>query len=395
MRRFSGLWIFVLVGISVACTDDNRRQARIPPLPENSAQMRNQAALEALTRAINQNAAASAYAKRAALYLQSNRTEEALGDIEQALDRDNNEGRYHFIRAQILRSRHQFNDALESALRAEGLGVNTPELYLAIGDLYQEIKEYDRARLYVVKALQMSPFDGDAFYFNGLVSAKMGDTARAIAYFRRSLTLKPRNLSTYVQMADIHSIKGDIPSAMTYAQRGLGFFPNHPRLFFSKGLAYQLAGKSDSAYQFYQRAIQLDPKFTEAHFQAGLVMLKWRNPGQALYHFGQVSTQNPAFPRLHYYTALGYEQSGQWEQAGRMYSLAMQDNPAAQPAYYQQAYYGYWRVQKRQAGYYGNSLLDAPESDAPTRPGTVLDTTRVRVMTIRPRSGFGADTTRR
>ncbi|GAB3922449.1 tetratricopeptide repeat protein [Larkinella terrae] len=372
-----------------ACSEDDRRQTRIPVVPENSAETRNQAALEALTRAINQNRPASAYAKRAAIYMDLGKPDEAISDINEALERENNEGRYHFIKAKILRERQQFEEGLESALRAEGLGVNTPELYIVLGDLMQHEKQLDRARFYLVKALQMAPYEGEAFYLNGLVAAKSGDTTRALSYYKRALVLKPRFLEPYVQLSIIHSVRGDYASAIAYNKRGAGYFPNDPGLLYALGHIYQQTSVSDSAYFFYQKALQFQPSMVQAQFQSGLVMMKLRNMPQALYHFDQVLKLAPGHPRVHYYMAMCYEQFKEWEQAGRMYALAMQENAADL-----QAYYGYWRVQKRKTYGEGTELPYEEHPFQPTRPGQVLDTTRVRVMMIQPRSRFGRDSTK-
>ncbi|GAB3275544.1 hypothetical protein GCM10027347_48940 [Larkinella harenae] len=389
MGRFWSLWCLIGVFFVVGCTDDSYRQTRIPVVPENSADVRNQAALEALTRAINQSAPASAYAKRAAIYRDMGRAEEALSDINEALEREDNEGRYHLIKAQILRAHRQYEDGLESALRAEGLGVNTPELYIVIGDLLQQQKQLDRARFYLVKALQMAPYEGEAFYFNGLVAAKAGDTTRAIAYYNRALNLKPRFLQPYVQLSIIYSVRGDHATAIAYNKRGTTYFPNDPGLVYALGHIYQQTARPDSAYFFYQKALRLEPTMTRAHLQSGLVMMKLRNMERALWHFDQILKQDPKFPRINFYKAMCYEQSRQWEQATQLYALAMQESPADQ-----QAYYGYWRVQKRKTYGDDTELSYDENANVPTRPGPVLDTTRVRIMLIQPRSRFPRDSTR-
>ncbi|MFC5408453.1 tetratricopeptide repeat protein [Larkinella bovis] len=389
MGKFWSLCWLIGLSLLVACTEDDQQQTRIPAVPENSADTRNQAALEALTRAINQSSPASAYAKRAAVYRDLGKSEEALADINEALEKENNEGRYHLIKAQILRQRDQYADGLESALRAEGLGVNTPELYIVIGDLLQQEKQLDRARFYLLKALQMAPFEGEAFYFNGLVAAKSGDTARAITYYNRALSLKPRFLKPYVQLSIIYSVRGDFASAIAFNKRGTAYFPNDPGLLYALGHIFQQTSVEDSAYFFYQKALRLDPSMIQAQVQSGLVMMKRRNLERALWHFDQVLKLDPKYPRITYFRALCYEQMRQWEQAVSLYALAMQDNPADQ-----QAYYGYWRVQKRKTGGEETDLSYDDHANVSPRSGPVLDTTRVRIMMIQPRTRFPRDSSR-
>ncbi|MFD1139754.1 tetratricopeptide repeat protein [Larkinella insperata] len=389
MGRFVSLWWLMGCCLLVACSGEDQRHTRIPAVPQNSGDIRNQAALEALTRAINQSSPASAYAKRAALYMDLGKTGEALSDINEALDRDDNEGRYHFVKAKVLRKRQLYEDGLESALRAEGLGVNTPELYIVIGDLLQQQKELDRARFYLVKALQMAPYEGEAFYLNGLVAAKSGDTARAVSFYNRALTLKPRFLEPYVQLSVIHGVRGNYPAAIAYNKRGTAYFPNDPGLMYALGRIYQQTSVEDSAYHYYRRALQLQPTMIAAQLQSGLVMMKIRNMPQALVHFDQVLKLDPKYPRINFYRAMCYEQMRQWEQAISLYALAMQENAGDQ-----QAYYGYWRVRKRNEYGYGTDLSAENGSSGTNGPRSVLDTTRVRVMMIQPRTRIGRDSTR-
>lgn len=389
MGRFLGLWWLIGSCFLLACSDEDQRHTRIPVVPENSADIRNQAALEALTRAINQSSPASAYAKRAALYMEIGKTDEALADINDALDKEDNEGRYHFIKAKVLRKRQLYDEGLESALRAEGLGVNTPELYIVIGDLLQQKKELDRARFYLVKALQMAPYEGEAFYLNGLVAAKAGDTVRAVTYYNRALTLKPRFLEPYVQLSVIHAVRGNYPAAILYNKRGTAYFPNDPGLLYALGRIYQQTSVEDSAYIYYQKALRLQPKMVSAQLQSGFIMLKVRNMAQALYHFDEVLKLEPKHPRVNFYRAMCYEQMRQWEQAIGLYALAMQEDPADR-----QAYYGYWRTRKQNEYGSATDLSAENGSNASSRPGSVLDTTRVRVKMIQPRSRFARDSTR-
>ncbi|WP_266366207.1 tetratricopeptide repeat protein [Tellurirhabdus rosea] len=392
--RLFFLGSLLAAGLLTGCDDDARRQARIPLVPGNSAEIRNQKALEALTRAINRNAPASAYARRAALFLENGRLNEALSDIDEALDRDDDVGRYHLIKAQILRGQHKLDDALESAQRAEGLGVNTPELYVVMGDLLQQKKQFDRARLYLAKVLQMAPYEGEAFHFNGLVAARQGDTVRALNQYARALSLKPRYLDTYTQLTSIYTALGDLQTALNYNQRAITYFPQNAQLYHGRGLIYHRGYQLDSAARYYQRAIQLQPDLYAAHFQLGLVYLKYKAFGQALRHFEEVARGKPDYPRVNLYLAVALEYTGQLDRALELLTKESELNP-----YDYQVRSGLWRVQRKQYGYYGGNTQPeefTKEEETPTRPGSVLDTTRVRIRTIQPRSRFSVsnDSTR-
>ncbi|UFH52481.1 tetratricopeptide repeat protein [Spirosoma sp. KNUC1025] len=168
------LYSFALSLVMLACGNDDRQGAYIPDFPKPGDSSRVEGALRALTRAINQSSPASAYAKRAVILLAMGRVSEALSDIDEAISRNDNAGPYYLTRAQILRALRKPDQALQNAQRAEILGVDTPELYTLQGDLLQQQNQFDKAKLYVAKALQMAPYDGEAYYFNGLMAARQG-----------------------------------------------------------------------------------------------------------------------------------------------------------------------------------------------------------------------------
>ena len=151
--------------VLISCGSDNRQLARIPAFPKSGDSSRAEGALRALTRAIDQSSPASAYAKRARILLTMGRNTDALADIDEAIGRNDNAGSYFLTRAQILRELGKPDKALQNAQRAEILGVDTPELYTLQGDLLQQKGQFDKAKLYVARALQMAPYDGEAFFF--------------------------------------------------------------------------------------------------------------------------------------------------------------------------------------------------------------------------------------
>ena len=380
--------VLMLLALLVGCGTSDRQQAAIPALPQANDSIRTEAALQALTRAINQAAPATAYARRAALYLSAGRVREALADIDEAISRNSNAGRYFLTKAAVLRALNQPEKALEVAQRAEILGVDTPELYTLLGDLLQQQNQFGKAHLYVTKALQMAPYDGEAYYFNGLMAAKQGDTTQALSLYLTSLRLKPRYLPTYQQLALVYRSLGDLNSAMTYNEQAVRYFPDNAQLQYNRGLIYHTAGRLDSALTGYQQALRLQPDLYQAAFQSGLIYQKVRMYPLALAFFQRVQQLRPQFPRIDFFIGTALEQTGQWEPAIVAYSKAMQLDPTDQ-----QAYYGYWRSQKRQSAQTYGSYLPTPTlsnryETAPTGP--VLDTNRVRITTIQPKQRSAA-----
>lgn len=383
------LLTLTVAALLLGCATDNRQQARIPPLPVPSDTARATATLNALSRAIRTSAPASAFAKRADLFLRAGRASEALTDIDEAVARQPTIGAYYLTRAEVLRALNQPAKALENAQRAEISGVETPELYTLFGDLSQRQGQYGKARLYLARALQMAPFDGEAYFFDGLIAARQGDTTRAIALYEQSLKLKPRYLPTYNQMAAVYRGLGNTAAALAYNSRATDYFPANTELIYSRGLIYHAAARLDSALICYRQTVNRQPTFYAAYFQAGLVFQKWKGYYQALTNFQKVQQLKPDYPGIDTYIGFCLERTGQYEAAITAYTKATAANARDADA---QA--GLYRAQRRltwQQNGYGNATdyLPAPtqaQTGPARRTGPILDTAQVRVLTIQPRT---------
>ena len=383
--------ILLVVGLLASCSSGDRRLARIPPLPNASDSAQTENTLRALNRAISQSSSATAYAKRAMLLLSIGRVADAQADIDEAISRNNSTGFFFVVRAQVMRALNKPDRAFDDAQRAEILGVNSPELFTLMGDVLQQQSQFPKAQLYVAKALQMAPYDGEAHFYSGLMAAKQGDTITALAQYQQALQLKPRFLPTYNELTAIYRQQRDLYTALTYNQRAMQYFPINADLLFQRGMIYQYGGRADSALIAYQRTVTLQPDYVQAYFQAGLIFDRFRNYASALTNFEQVQKRKPTFPRIDYYVGHGLEMTYQWDRAMAQYTTALQKDPG-DPA----AQAGLWRAQRRQqqaTASYNDYLLNptSPETGLLQVPvgrgnGRTLDTNRIRIAPIQPRT---------
>jgi len=374
-------FFFIGTLLLTGCTADDRAGTRIPPLPKTDATRRREAALKLLSNLAARNPSApDIFYQRARLYLETAQPDKAFADVERAIELKGNVGNYFQVKAEALRALGRVPEALEAARRVEILEAGTPQLYVLLGDLYQQTGQYALARQYLNRAVQATPFNGEAMHFQALVTAKTGDTTTALGQFRRALSLNPGYLPTYQQLASIHNALNDPATARQFSEQGLKRFPADATLHFQRGLSLQKLAKPDSALMSYQRAIALRPQFYEASFNAGVLAFRANNLPAALRHFETVLRLNAKVPLLAYYTGQCYEYLGNPAKALDFYAQAQQDAPDD----YRMAQ-AYSRVLR---------CLDVPTSYNEPRATTVApllpqrrpaDTALFRPIRIRPR----------
>ncbi|MFT4033426.1 MAG: tetratricopeptide repeat protein [Siphonobacter sp.] len=339
-RQIIGL--LILVGGLWACSSEEEHEGlKIPPLPTQGFSSRK--ALDLLNQVIRQYPdAADNYQKRAEIFFEQGNLDAALEDINQAIELKRNIGRYYVTKARILRAKNQIDEALKAAQRAEILNVRTPEIYVLLADLYQRVYQLNKANQYISRTLQINPFYGEAYFYRGMIAAKLGDTTSAMVLFLRSRSLAPGFLDTYEQLSKVNFHLKKYPESLRYAEEGIRFHPKNADLHYRRGLAFLRLTMADSAIAEFTRTIKIEPEHAGANFFAGSLLLAKEKAPAALKYLQVLEKVNPKYPGLNFLLAQCLEYTGDDDKAMDYYLREAKEHPENR-----KAAGGYWRTRKR------------------------------------------------
>jgi tetratricopeptide (TPR) repeat protein len=310
-----------------SCITESKKGLLIPPVPEVNEIARRQVAIAFLTDAIDASPNSSEnYYKRAILYLENEKVKEALEDINNAISIRPNVGNYFQEKALILRDSQLPQLALEAASKAEVLNAESPELYTLLGDLFQQLGQYDKSKSYLRKALQISPNNGETYFYQGEIAAKMADTVTALALYQQALGLKPSFLPAYLKLIQVHTNLKQYDLALLYSSEAIKYHPKSASLHFQRGNTYQRAWKMDSAVMCYNRAIVLDTNLIQASFSTGVIYFKTRAYRLALPFFERTLKHNPKYPEAKFFVAQCLEYTGEYVKAEALYNQMLIEN---------------------------------------------------------------------
>jgi len=382
-----GLLLVLLLPGQLACQSDARTTTRIPPTPASIAKkVWQEDALQALGDLIaGKIDLDNNLYKRARIYLEQEKYQQAESDIDAAIDLKANVGEYYLLRAKI---RHELNKndlALEDAQRAEVLQQDIPELYILLADLNQEKQQYGDAQNYLVTALKMAPYEGDAYYVKGMLQSKMSDSLTGLDNLKYALSLNPRMLRAYKQISSVYSSLGNKREALRYNQMALDRYPVRAELHLARGEIYLRATNLDSAMFAYKKAVQLDSTLAPVHNRIGLIYLKWKSYFGALAAFQKTLKYEPGFPEANYLAGYCLEKIGNDERAAEFYTVEIQINPEDRVAQAALA-----RIQYRKQRQYDPAGIFAAQKKTAGRRTPVivprtLDSSQVKIKTIQPR----------
>jgi tetratricopeptide (TPR) repeat protein len=333
--KFSSIYFFSKIVLIIAksglysCnTTTTEKRTKIPPLPNLDYKERVKIGISYLQKTINKTPrSAMAHYKLSQLYYDIRDWNNALESINSAIKYSPNNGLMIIAKAKILRELNQNSQAIIMAELASALNVTSPDLFRLLGDLNQRKGDLINAKKYVNKAMQMAPFDGESYYYDGIIRAKEGDTTSALAVIQQSIDLKPNFMPAYVSMTSIYARLGNYEAALAYNNKGIKQFPKESPLYYTRGDMYRFKKKLDSAFFCYQRAYKLDTLNADAAYQAGMIQFKWKNyPAVAPYLAATVKI-NPNFSVAYLPLGIAFDKIGNNVKALEAYQNALKKDP--------------------------------------------------------------------
>ena len=382
-----GLLLVLLLPGEWACQSDARTTTRIPSMPASIAKKSWQEdALQALGDLITKKVDLdNNLYKRARIYLEQEKYDLAESDIDAAIGLKDNVGEYYLLRAKVRHELNKTDRALEDAQRAEVLQQDIPELYILLADLNQEKNQYREAQNYLVTALDMAPFEGDAYFVKGMLQSKMSDSLTGLDNLKHALSLNPRMLRAYQQISSIYNSLGDKREALRYNQMAIDRFPVRAELQLERGEIYQRSANLDSAMFAYQKAILLDSTLAPVHDRIGLIYLKWKSYSEALAAFEKTLKYQPGYPEANYLAGYCLEKIGNDDRAAEFYTAEIELAPTNIEARAALA-----RIQYRKQRQYDPAGIFATQKKtavprAPVVVHRTLDNLQIKIKTIQPR----------
>ncbi|MBR1220886.1 tetratricopeptide repeat protein [Bradyrhizobium sp. U87765 SZCCT0131] len=264
---------------------------------------------------------------RAGAFDRRGQTADALADLDRAIVLDAANARAFRLRGEL---RRRFGGNLASALsdfdEAIRLAPDDARAYDGRGNVYNNMRQYDRAITDYNDALRLDPANAQVFSDRGAAYYFKGDFAAAVQDYDSAIRLDPGRAQTFTNRGAAYKKLGRADLALADESEAIRIDPSVPEYFDNRGLSY--AGQSDydkaiadydaairirpkanfltnraDSYQFkgdldraladYDAALRLDPSFALAYANRGVV---WRKKGErvrALADFDAALKLNP------------------------------------------------------------------------------------------------------
>jgi tetratricopeptide (TPR) repeat protein len=278
----------------------------------------------------------------AALYLQTNKEDQALDLLLGILKDDPGDVPTLLILGRIYQNRKELDKAKAAYEEVLDQDPEQEDVYLLLGNLYMNDHQYDEAFDTFQRMTERFPGAYAGFFFIGKIQREWGDDAKAEQAFLKSLSIEPKLEGARYELIDLYEQRPDTAATrrktIAQYQALLDEDPENPRAVFGLALYYRKIGKP-------RQADELVRVLTDTASENDLVRTIFRlylEPGRnadAVYLLETILQTRPDFTSLQYLLGVAYHNLEKDTQAMVHFREVPQDSQFYRDAIIQQAFY--------------------------------------------------------
>jgi tetratricopeptide (TPR) repeat protein len=172
---------------------------------------------------------------------------------------------------------------------------NSAQPYSALGDLYQRQGNTADALASYKKALELAPNDPKTLNAIAVLESNDGQTRQAIATLTKELALDPDNGAAMNNLAfNLAETGQDLDHALNLAQNVAGKFPENPAVIDTLGWVYARRGMNASAIQVLRGLVNKYPNEPAYHYHLATALLHDKQTSDAKRQLLAALSQHPS-----------------------------------------------------------------------------------------------------
>jgi tetratricopeptide (TPR) repeat protein len=232
-------------------------------------------------------------AQLAEQYLIRRRNTEARKLAEGVLAKAKSHALASYVKARLLQSAGDDDQAravLEAAISA---GASEPKVFLALGRLYFEVKDFAKAAEMFELGRKVEPYENKWLVELARTYTQAGDTERRIRALKDLAVLDGDDFESRMQVARLLLDNGRAADAERYARQALEIDAADGQAHRLRGDALLAQKKLPDAIEAYEVALEIDDKLDDARIKLAEAFLQSGDKSRAQAEISKVLTRDP------------------------------------------------------------------------------------------------------
>ena len=262
------------------------------------------------------------YNSRAKLYLSSNQTNNALADINKAIQINSKKADFYITLSDIYLALVQIDKCNEALNKALSIDNKSTDAFVKLAELNLYLKKYEETHNYADKAIEADNLTSKAYFVKGFAFKEQGDTSNAVKYYMKSVEINPDYYESYMQLGLLFSIRKN-KNSIDYFNSAINLKPKSIEAHYALGMFYQATGNYDAALKSYDNILQINNKYKEAYYNTGYIYLEFlKKYDLAIKNFTSAITIEKSYAEAYYNRGLSYEMIKDYSNARKDYKTA-------------------------------------------------------------------------
>ncbi len=179
-----------------------------------------------------------------------------------------------YVDAVMLNELDQQDQAIEKLNTAIQQDSSFTLAYSFLGDIYQNLKDYEKSAVAYEKATELNNWSFKDFFNLGKVYQVMQKFRKAVNAYVRACQLEPQHFQAHLNTAKCFYELKDYPSALEYGQHALQIDPNATQIQAVLGDIYEAQKDHDQAIAAYKRALEVEGNKPKIMINLAIVYLR-------------------------------------------------------------------------------------------------------------------------
>jgi tetratricopeptide (TPR) repeat protein len=276
---------------------------------------------------------ALAYLQRGRVQIDLGNTQEALSDLDLAIQNDRELGEAYFYKGYLLFGSDTSGIAKNYLELSMNKGFEIPESHYYLGLILLLDGDHDKALIQFDKAIRMKDDFALAYHERAGIKRTMGDFNGALYDYKASVNYQPEFPLAYNNMGSLKIIMGDYEGAIGDFDKAIAQDPSRSLAYNNRGYALYQLGELDSALVDFRSAIDRNAQFMEARLNMAAVEARKVRYDQAISQLDEVIAEYPEHGLLYLNRGLVKELKGDLIGACNDWSEALQRGEEAAEEY--------------------------------------------------------------
>ncbi|PWJ39104.1 tetratricopeptide repeat protein [Sediminitomix flava] len=293
------LWSITLLLLFSSCQNDINQSEKVvldETLGELSLENQDERSLAYLNSLLDEQGDRTAqnYYQRARIFLAQEQYQRSMEDIQKAIDKSPNEGKFYFVLGKLQYQKGLYKKAFEAIQKSEAFGYRHPDNFTIEGVGTYEEGNHELALTFLKQSDILHDNDSVTYLYLGLIYQEQNDTTQAMPMFRRAAQFKSLEAQAYGNMQlTYNSLRQPYKSLSLLENLDEQTRNNSEVICLQTAKALEMIGRRDSANVWYGKVLKLNPGQWDAQEKLGEYYYQRRDMEVAAEIYANAIKTNP------------------------------------------------------------------------------------------------------